>query len=187
MPDEMVVQYCAPVLTGLKTANLFSFPFSDSAGMISDLRQLNQELNHSVRVCPLGKKKDRTLIYMYRPADLREDLSRKEAREILEPLGYDPEQMEQCLIHLQERLSDQKEFPHEIGLFLGYPPEDVRGFIEHRACMYCGVWQVYSNVDEAIACFEAYRRCTHACILQLERGVSLCQLAAGKTRKGDHL
>ena len=89
MPDEMVVQYCAPVLTGLKTANLFSFPFSDSAGMISDLRQLNQKLNHSVRVCPLGKKKDRTLIYMYRPADLREDLSRKEAREILELMKSD--------------------------------------------------------------------------------------------------
>ena len=25
------------------------------------------------------------------------------------------------------------EFPHEVGLFLGYPPEDVRGFIENHA------------------------------------------------------
>ena len=25
------------------------------------------------------------------------------------------------------------EFPHEVGLFLGYPPEDVKGFIDHRA------------------------------------------------------
>ena len=25
------------------------------------------------------------------------------------------------------------EFPHEVGLFLSYPPEDVKGFIDHRA------------------------------------------------------
>lgn len=185
MPDEVIVQYCAPVLTGLKTANLFSFPFEDSAGMIKDLRQLNQELNHSLQAIPLGKKKDRTLIYMYRPDSLRDDLSRKEAREILEPLGYETNQMEQCLIRLQERLADEKEFPHEIGLFLGYPPADVRGFMEHRPCSYCGVWQVFSQVEQAIACFEVYRRCTHACILQLEHGVPLSHLAALKKRNGE--
>ena len=25
------------------------------------------------------------------------------------------------------------ELPHEVGLFLSYPPEDVKGFIDHRA------------------------------------------------------
>ena len=34
---------------------------------------------------------------------------------------------------LIKRLNEDAEFPHEIGLFPGYPPEDVRGFIENRA------------------------------------------------------
>ena len=55
-------------------------------------------------------------------------------------------------------------FPHEIGLFLGYPPEDVDGFIKHRAggCKFCGFWKVYGDVDSAKAKFERYRSCTES-------------------------
>ena len=36
------------------------------------------------------------------------------------------------------------EFPHEVGLFLSYPPEDVKGFIDHRANNFkcAGLWTV---------------------------------------------
>ena len=39
------------------------------------------------------------------------------------------------------------EFPHEVGLFLSYPPEDVKGFIAHRANDFkcAGLWKVYGN------------------------------------------
>ena len=32
--------------------------------------------------------------------------------------------------------------PHEVGLFLSYPPEDVKGFIDHRASGFksAGLW-----------------------------------------------
>ena len=50
---------------------------------------------------------------------------------------------EQCLARLIERLKDADEFPHEIGLFLGYPPEDVEGFIqEPNGQKYTGIWKV---------------------------------------------
>ena len=34
------------------------------------------------------------------------------------------------------------EFPHEVWLFLSYPPEDVKGFIDHRASGFkcAGLW-----------------------------------------------
>lgn len=62
------------------------------------------------------------------------------------------------------RLHDSDEFPHEIGLFLGYPPEDVSGFIENRpgSCKLTGIWKVYGNAEEASRTFEKYKKC--ACV-----------------------
>ena len=43
------------------------------------------------------------------------------------------------------------EFPHEVGLFLSYPPEDVKGFIDHRANDFkcAGLWKVYGDEEKA--------------------------------------
>lgn len=45
------------------------------------------------------------------------------------------------------------EFPHEVGLFLSYPPEDVKGFIDHRANDFkcAGLWKVYGDEEKARA------------------------------------
>ena len=56
---------------------------------------------------------------------LRARLARPEAAQMLARAGY-PAGMEAMLRTLSLRLSGE-EFPHEIGLFLGYPPEDVEG------------------------------------------------------------
>lgn len=65
-----------------------------------------------------------------------------------------------CLIG---RLRNNADFPHEVGLFLGYPPEDVRGFIENRASGFklIGCWKVYGDVDAARKKFESFESCTH--------------------------
>ena len=46
----------------------------------------------------------------------------------------------------REHMEGNGDFPHEIGLLLGYPPEDVIGFIENRGQnpLYIGYWKVYS-------------------------------------------
>ena len=48
-------------------------------------------------------------------------------------------------------MADYGEFPHEVGLFLGYPPEDVEGFIENKArsCKLTGYRKVYSDEEKA--------------------------------------
>ena len=42
------------------------------------------------------------------------------------------------------------ELPHEVRLFLSYPPEDVKGFIDHRAGGFrcAGLWKVYGNEEK---------------------------------------
>ena len=63
---------------------------------------------------------------------------------------------------LVRRLNRGKDFPHEIGLFLGYPAEDVNGFIRHGArCAKCvGTWKVYGDEESARKKFALYQKCT---------------------------
>jgi hypothetical protein len=55
--------------------------------------------------------------------------------------------------YAEYRAGTGAEFPHEIGLFLGYPPEDVRAFIENDGKNYaCRThWKVYHEPDAARA------------------------------------
>ncbi len=77
-----------------------------------------------------------------------------------------------------KRLKECEEFPHEIGLFLGYPPEDVQGFIENRAdgCKYAGCWKVYGDADAARKIFAKYKKCTDIYCMQFARGMSIERL-----------
>lgn len=70
-------------------------------------------------------------------------------------------------------------FPHEIGFFLGYPPEDVLGFIAHEGRDYLAVgpWKVYANLTQALATFDRYKRCTEAYSRVYQRGCRLSRLA----------
>ena len=54
-----------------------------------------------------------------------------------------------------------KAFPHEIGVFLGYPIEDVIGFINNKGCNFkcCGYWKVYGDKEKAIKEFARYDKC----------------------------
>ena len=53
--------------------------------------------------------------------------------------------LQEKLNFLRMRMQIRKSFPHEIGLFLGYPAEDVAGFISHKGHDFCysGYWKVY--------------------------------------------
>jgi hypothetical protein len=76
------------------------------------------------------------------------------------------------LRHLAKRFREGAEFPHEIGFFLGYPPEDVLGFIRHRGahCKLCGMWKVYSDVEKARLLFSEYARCKERLFEYIRRG-----------------
>ena len=71
------------------------------------------------------------------------------------------------------------EFPHEVGLFLSYPPEDVKGFIENRAAnaKCTGVWKVYGDERQARQTFAKYKKCTQVYCERWQSGSGLDKLA----------
>ena len=184
MSDEMLVKNGSPTLAGIKTGNLFSCPCTDRVQTMADLRRLNKALvPKGLRVLPLRYSAARVLIYLYRPNRLAKDLSRKEALDLLRRAGYRARNESQCVVELIQRLNDiGSEFPHEIGLFLSYPPEDVRGFIAHSSnrsvgCKLVGTWRVYGDAEQAKKTFDQYRKCTESYCRQWSDGIPLTRLA----------
>lgn len=162
MLDKLLVAHCAPTLGGLKTANLFSCPLSCYEELDAMLSEWNKGLNpKGVYLHSLGFRGSRALIYVCRSLMLAEDLQSGGVRELLGEYGYREFDPDSCIERLRERLRDCPVFPHEIGLFLGYPLEDVKGFIENCGQNYkCkGDWKVYCNECDAVKRFMKHRKC----------------------------
>lgn len=177
MSEETVVRLCAPTLAGMKTASLFAQEYASRQQVQGEVRQLNRVLvPRGLRVMPLHYGRRRALIYLYRPGRLRQDLRKEQAEAILRSRGYDPEKPEQCIRRLRLRLGAEGEFPHEIGLFLGYPPEDVAGFIGHGTCKCVGCWKVYGDEESAKKTFRQYKACTEVYCNRMRMGATLREL-----------
>ncbi len=179
MSEEQLIRHCSPTLAGLKTGSLFSCPFDGEEGLRRDICRLNKTLvPKGLRVLPLRMEKGRALIYVYRVSDLQRDLRDRQVQELLLAEGYRMEGAERCLRRLMQRLRTGKDFPHEIGLFLSYPAEDVRGFMENRACGHkcVGCWKVYGDEAAAKRCFARYEKCTRVYSRCWERGTTLERL-----------
>lgn len=92
--------------------------------------------------------------------------------------GYTDTGVDGAIERLRMRLASGDGFPHEIGLFLGYPVEDVLGFIENAGqnCKCCGCWKVYCNECEAVRTFARYKKCRDIYKRLWQEGRSVLQL-----------
>lgn len=143
----------------------------------------------SVHVRVLARRSCGALVLVYRPQLLARELSAPRAAATMFSWGYETTGsgwLEAAIAHLGRKLENRQRcsanggFPHEVGLFLGYPYDDVMAFIEHEGRDYlcCGCWKVYSDQESAEACFARYKRCTKDCEAMLGRGATLAELTS---------
>lgn len=179
MSEEILVRHCSPTLAGLKTASLFTCPCANRERVEQGVAAMNQRLcSRGVRLVILRFSEKNALIYLYRPRKLTADMANCQAAELLQQRGYDPTSCDACVARLMGRLADSGEFPHEIGLFLGYPPEDVRGFLEQGAdaCKCSGCWKVYGDAEAAQKKFALYKKCTRVYREKYAKGIDIERL-----------
>ncbi len=160
--ETVVVEQGAPTLAGIKTGNLFPVK-ACYADLCPQLCRINKVLGaKGIRLIPLKTSGKQTLVYLYRPEKLEADLMSPDARNILAEKGYPIGSPNRCIAALVQHLKSDQSFPHEVGLFLGYPPSDVKCFMQDsRKGLKCvGCWKAYSNEKEAEALFSKYRKCT---------------------------
>ncbi len=163
--ERLIIEHCSPTLASIKTANLFNYTFETEAELYGYLRDLNQNLSKKGVTATLLRKGEKTaLVYLYRRKKLQEDLEKPGVREFMRTYGYDNPTANQAITMLRKRFAEGNGFPHEIGLFLGYPLGDVIGYIENagRNSKCSGCWKVYCNECEAMKLFARFDKCKAA-------------------------
>ena len=183
--ETVMIEQCAPVLAGLKPAGLFRYETHDCADLARRVRTWNTQLGAkglSVRVLKGCARTHRYLVYVYRENRLRALLAQPQVREFLAKDGYilpRPDDYAPLLNQLSRRLCCDADFPHEIGVFLGYPLPDVVGFIENEGRNFtcCGCWKAYGDPAAAQRHFAQLNKCTAVYLRLFHSGTPIQRLA----------
>lgn len=180
--EQLMAEHCAPALLGCKAASLVCGSVRQWPHLRACLRAYAPLLaRRGIGLLLLGRCRGRWRLLVYHRRTMEAALANPAARSLLRSAGYPADATPgQALACLRMRMVDEREFPHEIGVFLGYPPADVQAFryFKGAGCKLCGYWKVYGNLDYARKCFACYDACRAQLCGGMERGCTLAQLLA---------
>ena len=176
---EVIANQCAPVLTDVKPSNLLILTNEEEEAFLQ-----MEELPGISRLCLYEGEHNSTWLLCRRDR-LESELVWPQTGEFLKQYGYRmvQESLDEKLLRLQYRFAEYKEgrqpFPHEMGVFLGYPLGDVKGFIEHHGKEYLcsGYWKVYRDEQKAKSTFQLYQSVRDAVLQLIMAGSNLYEIS----------
>ncbi|ASS37903.1 DUF3793 family protein [Mogibacterium pumilum] len=179
MLEDKIIQFCAPTLARIKIGSMFGYTYASQEVFKEELCTINRTLNRrGVNVVVLQDNGRRALLYVFRPEMLKKRLTECCVMELMHDFGYQNCNMAKALHRLRNRISMCGSFPHEVGIFLGYPVDDVAGFINHcgNNCKVCGQWKVYGDVEYAKNLFAKYKRCERIYMKRFKQNGDIAKL-----------
>lgn len=126
----------------------------------------------SLKFVELRKSNEAIIVMIYDENVLEKELNQKDHIEFLMNLGYsDKVQVNEYVTTLKSRY-EKYHCPHELGLFLGIPFEDVKDFMEctTKKCLLCGYWKVYNDSNKAKMIFSQYDQIKEYTISNMLKG-----------------
>lgn len=172
-----IVLRCAPFLKGMKAASAVNIEKQYCPGLEEVLADTGIEYRY------LSKDKGRCLVFFYRRKEFSDYLKRADVREFLECCGYRCPGPEKVLDRLSDRICRyirrDAGFPHEIGVFLDYPIDDVRCFMEQKGKggVMTGYWKVYHDPGKAQLIFQAYDKARISAVNEFLAGETIKEIA----------
>ena len=145
----------APVIMGLKPAAIFTVTKAEKE-ILEEIFSKNSDF--VIETLYSAQKKIKRFLYSLK-------------------LGY--QEGENSLCRFKERFRRYKEegeiFPHEVGVFLGYPLWDIRAFIEtpEKKAQFTGYWKVYFDPEGALKRFQLFDQCIKEFMDMAKRSESL--------------
>jgi len=174
-----VASHCAPVLKGIKISNIMT-------AQGGTWKLVRKALKGSRILCVLlFAGKGREVLLLYRYEELKQHLEKRQVREFLESCGYQNMSVAAVIIRLRDRYARYaqggEDFPHELGIILEYPVEDVEGFIKNQGKNFLleKYWKVYHNKEQARTIFDQYDQARELAMREAVAGYGLCQIAVG--------
>lgn len=175
--EVKIANQCAPVLAGVKPSNMLVLENKH----IRDVVRVLEGTGLSWRCLYAGEEKNIWLLY--RKEAMEETVLGKEQMLFLREWGYEEDTLERMLMKFSQRFRQYRKdknlpFPHEMGVFLGYPMADVKGFIKYEGknYLYCGYWKVYENVEERKELFRTYEEIRKVFVEEARKGKNLWQI-----------
>ena len=171
--ETQIALQCAPLISGLKVSNLLIISAEDEALVRIILRRSGISFFRLLRT---GEK---VTFLLFRKNPLEAYLKQQEVEAMLAEAGYAELSLGNILSTFQKRyahyMSAGGRFPHEMGLLLGYPAEDVKGFVENEGknFLYSGYWKVYADVEEKRRLFQKFENAKETVIQLLSYGVGI--------------
>ncbi|MGN0485307.1 MAG: DUF3793 family protein [Lachnospiraceae bacterium] len=172
--ENQLALQCAPVLTGEKASNLLNIGKENAAVLPKILR------GTGISCRKLFERGETVTVLLFWKRELETYFAQRKVQSLLKKLGYGKRvSLEQIFLQFEKSYAEyekkQAEFPHEIGLLLAYPVEDVEGFIEQKGqrFLYAGYWKVYANVPEKKALFQRFDLAKESVIWMVTNGVSI--------------
>ena len=171
--EQLLVLHSAPTLAGMKSASLICLNLLDAYGR-PNIKALQ---NKGLSFFALRNRKGCRLLLVYREKQVLKAMHNGEATVILEERGYDISNVGSAPERLKERFLSE-DFPHEVGIFLGYPVCDVKGFIENsgRNFIISDLWKVYDEKENAVRMLDKYRKCSMVYKSCFENGTGIERL-----------
>lgn len=172
---KLAVQ-CSPVIAGVKNANLMVV----KRKYLMHIRKMFKET--PIRVFAVCFKEDTVSVLLYRKKDTEKLLEDEKVLETLGKLGCVSDNLNSLLFEIKRKYTryccGDEDFPHELGLILGYPPEDVEGFIENNGMHYKvnGYWKVYCDEERALEKFSIFDETRERAIKMVKSNTSLLEM-----------
>ena len=178
--ERTLARHCGAVLLNKKPASMVSIPNMFRHELLNISKALGEGLCARILAC--RAKSD--LVLIYRPALLQNVLDDERVCNLLAQTGYRVSGgLGATLDYLSKRICQASEFPHEVGIFLGYPYDDVTGFIENKGRNFkqAGLWRVYGDVHTALSLSMQYSLCSSYLMAHIENGGCLSELCMEPT------
>jgi len=167
---------CAPLIAGLKISNLLIIPETNEKIFGEIIEKTD------ISVYNLLNYRGKAIYLLYREAKIIEFLQSEKAKEVFINEGYESLLLNDILHSFQKRYEHYRveggEFPHEMGLLLGYPVEDVVGFMENDGDNFLcsGYWKVYERPQEKQLLFRQFEYAKESLIRLISCGVSMKEI-----------
>lgn len=142
-----LVENLAPLVLGVKPSELLSVAINDEKDW-EDFKSLFKK-QESLNILEVRELNGRLQVIFYEKEMLDSVLSEQAIRDFLVQMSYPQQYTLESYLEILKRRIKTLEFPHEAGVFLGYPLKDVLGFMGLLPLPYRRTqgWRIYGDEE----------------------------------------
>ncbi len=148
------LQRIVPTIDGVKPAEILTI----CENQFNSIYNKYFKENKSIDMITIKQRGEKRQVIVYHRECLKAILKQKGVQFLLKSKGYPIDSTVECNVGYLVRRIKNEPFPHEIGVFLGYPLKDVFGYMRLNTLPHTKTmgWCMYGNTRESERIYAKY-------------------------------